>query len=96
MAKKGELKPVDAAEQTIRDNAIRYNVVMYQPSSSLRDRMSFEKLDVAKKYAEVVLKEANRIRSVMIYAVNEYENHAMVGSMGRDLVWKEVIPARYK
>ena len=95
MAKKGELKPVDAHEQRVRDNAVSYNVVMYKPASSDRERMTCLTLDMAKEYAYDALAEKPYIRSVMIYAVNEYQNHVMVGSIGRDLKWKEVIPARY-
>jgi len=96
MAKKGELKPMDAHEQEIRENAKYYNVILFQPATSSRHAMSFELLEHAKKYAEVTLSEPNRIRTAMIYAVNEYGNHAMMGSMDRDLNWKEVVPARYK
>jgi hypothetical protein len=95
MAKKGELKPVDAHEQQVRDNAVSYNVVMYTPASSDRERMSCLTLDMAKECGKDALVKKPYIRSVMIYAVNEYQNHVMVGSIGRDLKWKEVIPARY-
>lgn len=95
MAKKGELKPVDAHEQQVRDNAVSYSVVMYTPASSERERMSCPTLDIAKKCAQDALEEKPHIRSVMIYAVNEYQNHVMVGSIGRDLKWKEVVPSTY-
>ena len=96
MPKKGQLKPIDADEQKIRDNPVQYNVVFFQPGSSARVYMSFDQFDHAIKYCEVTLKEPNRIRTGMIYAVNQYGNHAMVGSMDRSLKWKEVVPARYK
>lgn len=95
MAKKGELKPVDLDEQRIRDNPDFYNVVFFQPGSSTRVYQSFEKLDMALKYSEVTLQEPNRIRSAMIYAIDEYQNHALVGTMGRDLKWKPVVPKTY-
>lgn len=95
MGKKGELKPMDAHEQEIRDNALKYTVTFFQPGTSTRVSMTFEDLNVAKKYCEVTLKEPNRIRTGMVYAVNQYENHALVGTMGRDLKWKEVVPSRY-
>lgn len=95
MAKKGELKPMDAHEQQIRDNAVQYNVTFFQPGTSTRVHMSFEELVHAVKYCEVTLKEPNRIRTGMVYAVNEYGNHALVGTMGRDLKWKEVVPSTY-
>jgi viroplasmin and RNaseH domain-containing protein len=96
MAKKGEMKPMDQHEQKIRDNAVRYNVVFFQPATSSRVSMTFDTLEEAKLYSTEKLQEKNMIRSAMIYAANEYENHAMVGSIDRKLKWKEVIPATYK
>lgn len=94
MARKKELKPVDAHEQQIRDNPKHYNVVFFIPSSSTRISKTFETLDNAMEHCEVSLQEPNKIRCGMIYAANEYENHALVGTMGRDLKWKEVVVAK--
>lgn len=84
------IHPVDEHTQNVIDNAQFYNVAFFQPGTSTRIYQSFDKLETSKKYAEVTLSEPNRIRSAMIYAIDEYENHALVGTMGRDLVWKEV------
>ena len=91
MAKRGELKPMDAWEHTIRENAVAYNVVMFQPGASSRVYQSFDNLPMAVEYGKIVLKEPNRIRSAMIYAIDEGEHHALVGTIHRnDLQWKEV------
>jgi hypothetical protein len=91
MAKRGELKPMDAWEHTIRNNAVAYNVVMFQPGKSSRVYQSFDNLEMAVAYSKITLQEPNRIRSAMIYAIDEGEHHALVGTMGRhDLQFKEV------
>lgn len=90
-AKRGELKPMDAWEETIRNNAVAYNVVMFQPGASSRVYQSFDNLQMAIEYGKVVLQEPNRIRSAMIYAINDGDHHALVGTINRhDLKWKEV------
>lgn len=91
MAKRGELKPMDAWEHTIRSNAVAYNVVMFQPGKSSRVYQSFDNLTMAVEYGKVVLQEPNRIRSAMIYAIDESDHHALVGTIGRhNLEFKEV------
>lgn len=92
---KGDLKPMDAYEQTIKDNAISYKVVFFQAATSARLTFTCDNFDEANDEAVKILSESNKIRSVMVYAANQYENHAMVGSMGRDLIWKPVIPSRF-
>jgi hypothetical protein len=97
MAKRGELKPMDAFEEGIRNSAVAYNVVMFQPGVSSRVYQSFAKLQEAIEYSKVVLKEPNRIRSAMIYAIDESEHHALVGTVKRsDCEFKPVVPDRYK
>lgn len=96
MAKRGELKPMDEFEETIRAGAVAYNVVMFQPGVSSRVYQSFENLDHAVAYAQVTLGELNRIRSAMIYAIDEYNHHALVGTVNRhEGVFKKVEPKRY-
>ena len=91
MAKRGELKPMDAYEKSIRDRAVGYNVVMFQPGQSSRVYQSFDNLAMAIEYSKIVLQEPNRIRSAMIYAIDEHNHHALVGTVGRhDLAYKEV------
>lgn len=92
MAKRGELRPMDAWEESIRKSAVAYNVVMFQPGASSRVYQSFEDLVMAQEYSKVVLQEANRIRSAMVYAIDENGHHALIGTMSRDLKWKKVEP----
>jgi hypothetical protein len=47
---------------------------------------------MAQEYSKVVLQEANRIRSAMVYAIDENGHHALIGTMSRDLKWKKVEP----
>jgi len=96
MPKRGELKPMDAFEEGIRESAVAYNVVMFQPGVSSRVYQSFENLDHAVEYGKTVLLEANRIRSAMIYAIDEHDHHALVGTVNRhDGVFKPVKVSRY-
>lgn len=91
MAKRGELKPMDAWEETIRNNAVSYSVVMFQPGTSSRAYGSFDNLDRAIAYGKIVLEEPNRIRSAMIYAIDKDDHHALVGTINRhDLTFKKV------
>ena len=96
MPKAGELKPMDAFEEGIRANAVAYNVVMFQPGVSSRVYQSFENLDHAIAYGQATLNEPNRIRSAMIYAIDEHNHHALVGTVNRhNGVFKEVEVKRY-
>lgn len=96
MAKRGELKPMDEFEETIRANAVAYNVVCFQPGASSRVYQSFELLEHAIAYGKAVLKEPNRIRSAMIYAIDRDQHHALVGTINRDnLNFKKVEVKRY-
>ena len=95
-AKKGTLKELDAWEQNIRDNAEYYNAVLFIPATSSRQTSKFKTLDGAKEYSIHEISAQPNVRTAMIYAVNKTERSALVGSIGRNLVWKEVIPARYK
>lgn len=92
MSRKGQLKDMDRYEQSIRDNAVSYSVVCFQPGTSARTYASFTDLDYSIQYGKEILKEPNRIRSVMIYALDEYEHHALVGTIDRSLKYKEVVP----
>jgi len=96
MARRGELKPMDEFEETIRERAVAYNVVMFQPGVSSRVYQSFSNLEHAVAYGKVTLSEPNRIRSAMIYAIDENNHHALVGTINRhDGVFKKVEPKRY-
>lgn len=96
VAKRGELKPMDQFEESIRERAVAYNVVMFQPGKSSRVYQSFDTLEPAIVYSQEVLKEPNRIRSAMIYAIDENTHHALVGTVNRhDLAFKKVEVKRY-
>jgi hypothetical protein len=96
MPKRGELKPMDAFEQSIRDSAVGYNVVMFQPGQSSRVYQSFNELQPAIEYSKTILQEPNRIRSAMIYAIDKHDHHALVGTVKRnDLIFKEVELSTY-
>lgn len=75
-----------------QDNKIRYTVVLSQPGESIWSSFRFKNLNQAIVYSEAALKEPNRIRSAMIYAIDKNDSHVMVGSIGRDLKWKEAKP----
>lgn len=89
-AKKKEPHPFDEHTKNVIENAEYYNVAFFQPGTSTRVYQSFDDLNTAKKYAEISLSEPNRLRSAMIYAIDEFTNHALVGTMGRDLIWKKI------
>lgn len=96
VARKGEMKPMDAWERSIKDSAVLYSVVMFQPGVSSRVYQTFEMLDDAIKYSTTVLQEENRIRSAMIYAIDEHNHHALVGTINRhNLQFKEVVEKTY-
>jgi hypothetical protein len=96
MAKRGQLKDMDAHEQSIRDNAVSYTVIGFQPGRSARSYWTFERLDQALVYAKQVLKDEVRLRSVLIYALDKDDHHALHGTMRRDdMIYKEVVPATY-
>jgi hypothetical protein len=95
MKSQRELRDMDAHEQQIKENAVAYNVVMFQPGSSSKVYQSFQEANAAIEYARTTLAEPNRIRSAMIYAIDAEKHHALIGTMGRDLKYKEVEP-KYK
>lgn len=96
MPRKGEMGDMDKHEQSIRDNANEYVVAGFTPGSSVRSYMRFGDLRYAIEYGKQLLKDEVRLRSIMVYALDEYEHHALVGTMRRDdMVWKEVKPKIY-
>ena len=96
VAKVGDLKPVDEWEENIRKNAKYYTVIGFTPGKGNRHFQSFEDITWAKAYAIELMKDTStRIRAAMVYAVNEYDNHALVGTCNADLKWKQVEPKRY-
>jgi len=81
----------DLWEQSIADNPSSYSVIAFTPQKGTRSMPEIPTFEEAYSYAKEVLELDNRVRSCMIYAVNEYKNHALVGTIGRhDLQFKEV------
>lgn len=96
MPRKGEMGDMDKYEQSIRDNANEFVVAGFKPGSSVRSYMRFCDLRYAIEYGKQLLEDETRLRSIMVYALDEYEHHALVGTMRRDdMVWKEVQPKIY-
>lgn len=96
MAKRGELKPVDEEEHRIRSNAKYYTVVGFRPGQGRKLYQTFDTLVFAKAYCAELLKDPIlRLRATMIYAVDEYDRNALVGTMGQDNVWKDAEEKRY-
>ena len=96
MAKRGELKPMDAWEEGIREKAVAYNVVLFQPGSSSRVRGTVDSIESATQHGLELLAENSAARSVMIYAIDEFDHHALVGTIDRhSKTYKPVIAKRY-
>jgi hypothetical protein len=96
MPKKGQLKDMDAWEQSIRDAAVYYTTIAFQPQKGQIPLQSFENLEHAKKYAELVIDEVTRYRSISVYAINEAGNHTLVGTVNQfKKEFKEVVPQRH-
>jgi len=96
MARQGELKPVDAEENRIRSNAKYYTVVGFKPGEGRKLYQTFNNLVWAKAYCKELLRNGSlRLRAAMIYAVDEHDRNALVGTMGLDEIWKNVEEKRY-
>lgn len=96
MARRGDLKPVDADEYRIRSNAKYYTVVGFRPGEGRKLFQTFENLLWAKEYCKELLRDGSlRLRTTMIYAVDEYDRNALVGTMNLDEIWKDVEVKRY-
>jgi len=82
--KKGEMTDMDRYEEGIRQNADKYSVVGFRPGSGMETMRIFtgDQLPHAIAYAKILMKErVNRLRSAMIYALDEYNHHALVGTV---------------
>lgn len=95
MARKGELKPMDAFEEDVRQNAVQYNITLFVPGSSTRLKETTETLQEAIARCNELLEDNARARSAMVYAVDENDRFAMVGSVNRGSEWKPVVVKRY-
>ena len=93
---KGKLKPVDQDEENIRSNAKYYTVVGFKPGLGRKLYQRFDNLVWAKEYCKELLRDGSlRLRATMIYAVDQYDRNALVGTMNLDEIWKDVEVKRY-
>ena len=94
--RKDQLSPVDQDEEDIRNRAIMYTTIFFVPPAR-RERAEFETLALAKTFEERGLQEQQSYRSALIYAVDDRERSALVGTMHRsDLKWKPAVPKKKK
>ena len=90
MSRKNQLKPVDEAEEHVRNNAIGYKVVLFVPQSSNRDNATFVSFDKALDYAESSL-ENYEYRCAMIYAFDKIEKYILHGTLRRNQDYKKCL-----
>jgi hypothetical protein len=91
MASDKRLSDGDQWEQNIVDNPDSYAVFSFIPQKGMRGAPStFKTLEKALEYSQLSLQDDPRVRTCMVYALNEFNNHAMVGAMRRDTGWKPV------
>ena len=84
-----DVKDVNTWEKEVIENCTNYSVWVYGGYSprSMKNIPTFEE---AFEYAKESLRVDERLRSCIIYAVNEYKNHAMIGYYHREVGWKPV------
>ena len=91
MARKDELKPMAAFEKSVVDNSESYSVVGFIPGSSSRTRFTTTSLAQAIAYGKQLLLDEVRLRCAMIYAIDQYNHHALHGTVRReDMMYKQV------
>ena len=96
MTKRGELKDMDAFEETIRANAVEYNVVGFTPRQNSKLYATFKMLWAAQCYAQDLIKQPLGLRCLMIYAIDDQEHHALVCTVNQyDKEIKMVEPRRH-
>jgi len=84
-----DVKDINNWELNVIENATNYSVWIYGGYSprSMKQIPTFEE---AFEYSKECLKNDERLRSCIIYAVNENKNHAMVGYYHRETGWVPV------
>ena len=91
MTRKKELKPMAAFEKSVLDNSESYSVVGFIPGSSSRTRLATANLAEAIAYGKQLLLDEVRVRCAMVYAIDEYNHHALHGTVRReDMTYKQV------
>lgn len=85
MPRKGEMSDQDAADELVRENADHYNVVLYIPQKNSRVYFSSKDLNKAIAFAENVYTdpELPTPRAAMVYAVDEDDRFALMGTTNR-------------
>lgn len=95
MSKKGQLKPVDEAEQAIRDKPLFYSIAKYTQGRP-NERVTAKTLQEAQEQADLMRKNDNKFRTIFIYAVGDYDRVALVSTYSRLAdKWKVVVPQTY-
>lgn len=86
MAKAKKKTDQDLFEEQIRENATHYNVVLHIAQRLSKVYHSGDTLEAAIEFAETVydkVDEYGKVRSAMVYAVNEDERFSLVGTTNR-------------
>lgn len=91
MSRKNQLKPVDEAEEKVRNNAVGYKVVLIVPQSSNRDNATFASFDKALDYAKSSLDNYTHYRCAMIYAFDEIEKFILHGTIRQGQEYKKCV-----
>lgn len=92
--RKGQMSDQDAADEAVRARATHYNVVLYVPQKNSRVYFTDTELTAAIEFAESVYEdpELPQARAAMVYAVDENDHFAMMGSTNRfDQKFKPVV-----
>jgi len=89
MAKK--LSSMDVWEESIRQNAVSYNIVLFAPGRSTRIAGTEDSLDAAKTFSYTIFEKLSNVRAALIYAIDSQEHHALVGTIDSQRVWKPVV-----
>ena len=85
MPRKGEMSDQDAGDEVVRQNAAYYNVVLHIPQKNSRVYFSDPDIERAIDFAVNVYTDENipGVRSAMIYAVDENDRFALMGTTNR-------------
>jgi len=85
MPRKGQMSDQDAADEVVRKNAVYYNVVLHVPQKNSRVYYSNENFEEVVNFAETVYDDQHlpRVRAAMVYAVDENDHFALMGTTNR-------------
>lgn len=74
----GQQTTMSEWESAIKDRAVVFNVIGYIPQSTSRVYVSANTIEAAQDVADDLLVENDHMRSVMIYAIDKDDHHALV------------------